>query len=106
MGHVCADEVTSGEGTDKGQLASHDGSCDDTSKLLSILSGHRWVCTPDAEHVKDRALGPQDSTSTDGADFNAGHGHSHEQVFAAIRSVKNCISPLIMSLSQEVLTVP
>lgn len=77
MYEVCADEVTCCEGTKKGQLPSHDGRSDDTSKALSVHAWRRWVGTLDTEHLQHRALRSKDGTTSNSADFNARHGDGH-----------------------------
>lgn len=43
-----ADKVASSEGAEEGELACHDGSGDDTSKLLRILTRLRRMSAFDA----------------------------------------------------------
>lgn len=84
---MCADEVARSEGTKKGQLPSHDGCSDDTSKALGIHTGHRRVGAFDTEHLQHRPLGSKDGTTSDTTDFNARHGNGHQEVLAIIGPV-------------------
>ena len=84
---MCADEVARCEGTEEGQLPSHDRRSDNTGKALGIHARRRWVGTFDTKHLQHCALGSKDSTTSDSADFNARHCNGHQKVLSVINSV-------------------
>ena len=49
---MCTDEMASGEGAEEGQFASHNGSSDEASECLCILTGVRGVCAFHAEQLQ------------------------------------------------------
>ena len=60
---------------------------DDARELLCVLAGVRRVRALDTKHLEHGLLGCEDRAAADGADFDAGHGHGHEQVLAVVGPV-------------------
>ena len=85
---MCADEVARGEGTDEGELASHDGRSDDACKLLCVLAWVRGVCALDTEHLEDGTLRCEDGATTDSANFNRRHGNGNPKILTTVASVE------------------
>lgn len=83
-----SDEVTSRKSTDERKLACHTCRGDDAGELLGVLTGVGWVGSFDAEHLENGSLGCEDGTTTDGADFDTGHGDGHEKIFTMVGSMK------------------
>ena len=84
---MSADEVARCEGTEEGQLPSHDRRSDNTSEALGVHTRRRWVGTFDTQHLQHCALGSKDGTTPDSADFDARHGNGHQKVLSVINSV-------------------
>jgi hypothetical protein len=83
---VRTDEVASSEGAEQGKLACHDSGSYDAGELLCVLT---WLCRVRAlytKHLQHGLLRGEHCTTTDGADFYAGHCDGDKDVFTLIRS--------------------
>jgi hypothetical protein len=83
---VRTDEVTSSEGAEEGELASHDSSGYEASELLCILT---WLCrvrTLYTKHLQHGLLRSKYCTAANSADFYAGHCDCDKNVFTLVRS--------------------
>ena len=94
------DEMSRRQRTDQRQFTRHTRRCDNARELLCVMSGVGRVCAFDAEHLEDGALGCEDGPTADGADFDAGHGDGHEQVFAVVSPKRSRISESIRHAMQ------
>ena len=83
---MSADKMSGGKGADERQLSGHDGSGDDPSELLGVLSRVRGMSTFGSQHLKDGLLGSKHSAAAYGPDLNAGHRHTHMKILAMIGS--------------------
>ena len=86
MDQVSADEMPSGKSTHERQLSGHDRSRDDPSELLSVLSRVGRMSTFDSQHLEHRLLRREHSAAAHGSDFDARHGHGHQEVLAMVGS--------------------
>jgi hypothetical protein len=84
---VSADEMPGGKGADERKFSSHDGSGDDPSKLLSVLSRAGGMSTLDSQHLEHSLLRGEHSAATHGPHFDTRHGHCHEEILAMIGSI-------------------
>ena len=75
---MSTDEMPGGKSADERQLSGHDGSSNDPSQLLSVLSRIGWMSTFDPQHLEHSLLRSEHSAATHGSDFDTRHGHSHQ----------------------------
>jgi hypothetical protein len=83
---MCTNEVASGEGAEEGELARHDGSGYDASKLLCVLT---WFCRMsafDTQHLQHGLLRRKDGATTNGANFYARHGDGDKNILTLVCS--------------------
>jgi len=76
--------MSGGESTDERQLSSHDGSGDDPSELLGVLSWNSGMSASDSQHIKDGLLRSEHSATAYGSDFDTGHCHTHMKILAVV----------------------
>ena len=89
MGHVCADEVPCGEGTEERKFPSHNGRSNDTRKRLCVLSWLGGMGTLHTKEVQTALLWSEDGTASNSPNFYAGHGNGHKKIFATVGAVQH-----------------
>jgi hypothetical protein len=86
MHEMCADEMTSGEGTYEGKFTCHHSCGDETGEHLGVMTGMCRMGALEAEHLEHSLLGGKHCTTANGADLDGWHGDSDEQIFPIICS--------------------
>lgn len=74
MCHVRLDQVACRESTAERKLTGQDGGTNDSGQATGVLSGGRGMGSSDTKHVEHSALGLKDGASTEGTNFERGHG--------------------------------
>jgi hypothetical protein len=74
MGHVRLDEVASTQCAVERQLTCEHTGGDDARKLARIVARRFGVCAAHAKKVEHGRLRVENSTATNGADLDGGHG--------------------------------
>lgn len=82
MRHMGADEMACCQCTAKGEFSSQDTGGDDLGEFARVITGVGWVRAADAEEVEHGALGFENGTAAESADFDGWHGDADLQVSA------------------------
>ena len=76
VSHVRLHQMSGCQSTTQAQLSGQDSRANDSSQPPCILARCGGVRTTHSEHVEHGRLSFENGTATDGADFNARHGHT------------------------------